>query len=77
MATVTVRNVQPQQLQAADCKNCLTRNCPLSASANSPVNLCNSYRTANCAFCANDACPMRGQLEAPILSCDGFQMLMA
>ncbi|MBP0006501.1 MAG: hypothetical protein J7642_22745 [Cyanobacteria bacterium SBC] len=77
MATTTVREVQPQQLQVADCQGCLTLNCPLSASDNSPVTTCSSYRTANCSMCVNKACALNGQLESPVMSCDGFQMISA
>ncbi|MDC0832106.1 hypothetical protein POG22_03660 [Geitlerinema sp. CS-897] len=73
MATTTVREVQSQQLQTANCQACLSLNCPLSGSADFPVTMCSSYRTANCALCVNKSCALNGTLESPVMSCDGFQ----
>ena len=48
----TVTTQEPEISQKADCKNCLTRSCPMNGLDNSPVTSCSTFRLVNCAFCA-------------------------
>jgi hypothetical protein len=66
-----------QSTRQANCAECLTRDCPLSASANSPVTVCSSFREANCAFCATRECPLNGQVHSPVMQCSDFVLLGA
>ncbi len=60
---------------AANCAACLTRDCPLSGSLDSPVSVCSSYRKANCYLCAQTNCALNGRLNSPVLACEQFQLI--
>jgi hypothetical protein len=75
MVATVERNGVSQMTRQANCSVCLTRDCPLSGNADSPVNVCNTYREVNCAFCAVKNCAMNGMMNSPVMACDAFQIL--
>ncbi len=69
--------VATQVSREANCTVCLTRNCPMAGSVNSPVRLCSGFRQANCYLCNQSECVLNGSMDAPVRVCDQFEMLAA
>lgn len=67
--------VQTQVPRQANCTICLTRNCPMAGTLDSPVQLCINYRQANCYFCNKSDCALNGSLESPVRVCEQFELL--
>ncbi len=79
MAQATVQDIPAltRIAREANCTHCLTRNCPMAGSANSPVLQCNTYRQANCYFCNKSDCALNGTMNSPVMVCDQFELLVA
>jgi len=75
LATVETVSAQAASTRLANCGACLTRNCALAGNADSPVQVCNSYRQANCYFCSKSDCALNGTADSPVLACDSFATL--
>lgn len=74
-ATVQRLAVPTIASRAANCTDCLTRNCSLAGTVNYPVQSCNRYRQANCYFCGKSDCALNGTLDSPVMSCHQFVTL--
>lgn len=74
-ATVQRLTVPTAATQAANCTDCLTRDCPLVGALDYPVQRCNSYRQANCYLCGKSDCALNGALDSPVMACGQFVAL--
>lgn len=79
MAQTMVQDVPvlTQDPRQANCTVCLTRNCVMAGSINSPVQRCCGFRQANCYLCNKSDCVLNGSLDSPVRVCEQFEMLAA